>query len=103
MTKLDSICEIIAALEFPEDDAEKLLAAIAEYRATRGSSYKRLMRISGFAKLWDAIEESRESLCPDAAALTRPLAPLEAAAGLRIGGRCHLSGSSTAKSKGRIS
>jgi hypothetical protein len=71
MTKLDSICEIIAALEFPEDDAEKLLAAIAEYRATRGSSYKRLMRISGFAKLWDAIEESRESLCPDAAALTR--------------------------------
>ena len=32
MTKLDSICEIIAALEFPEDDAEKLFAAIAEYR-----------------------------------------------------------------------
>ena len=103
MTKLDSICEIIAALEFPEDDAEKLLAAIAEYRAARGSSYRRLMRIPGFAKLWDAIEEAA-NLC------TRPrrvnaiaLAPLEAAAGLRIGGRCHLSGSSTAKSKGRIS
>ena len=39
MTKLDSICEIIAALEFPEDDAEKLLAAMAEYWAQRAAPH----------------------------------------------------------------
>ena len=71
MTKLDSICEIIAALEFPEDDAEKLLAAIAEYR----DDARLLIQASDAnLRLREAVGRdrgSRESLCPDAAALTR--------------------------------
>lgn len=62
-SKLDAICDLISEIEFGDTEAEKLIAMMSDYRKTYSRTYNSLMRVPGFRKLWDAIEEAAHFSC----------------------------------------
>ena len=60
-TKFDAICETVSSIEFSEATAEKLIGQMVAYRATYSRTYCDLMKVPGFRKLWQAIEEAADA------------------------------------------
>ena len=58
MPAFDKITNIIAKVEFAEDQAADLLREMSNYAIKYHRSWTSLMRIPAFRKLWEAIEEA---------------------------------------------
>lgn len=56
-TKLDDICDLISECEINDTQAQKIYNLMKEYREKYHRSYASLMRIPGFRKLWQAVDE----------------------------------------------
>lgn len=54
---LDQIADHICDIEVSDDDAEKLQLLMTEFATKYHRTYRDLMRIAGFRKIWDALFE----------------------------------------------
>jgi len=56
-TTLQNVADCVAGIQISEADAARLAYSMAAFKNTYSRSHRDLMRIPGFAKLWDALEE----------------------------------------------
>lgn len=56
-TRLQDVADCVAEIEIGDKDAIKLRKKMLDWKADFGRSHRDLMRIPGFAKLWDALDE----------------------------------------------
>jgi hypothetical protein len=59
--KLQDIADCVAEMQVTDRDAITLRNRMTEWKATYHRSHRDLMRIPGFAKLWDGLEEMVET------------------------------------------
>ncbi len=62
-TKLENIADTISELDLKESDATTLFLQMQDWKKDYSRSYAGCMKIPGFKKLWDALEEAAYMGC----------------------------------------
>jgi phytoene dehydrogenase-like protein len=55
---LDQIAEILSEVELADDTAAKLYSLMSTFESANQRTYRRLMAVGGFKKLWEGIAEA---------------------------------------------